>query len=187
MMRTVVFVVEEASKEEFLREFLGRWELPMDVEVNYLVAEGHSALRRMIATKLRNWRKPNSTFIILCDQDSADCVERKNVLARQVPEYHRQNALVRIVCTELEGWYLVDRNALRAALPDIGDHPWPPELSGPPDSIHRPASRLADFASFRKRDLAREMGRRISLEPNTSHSFNLFVQTLRQILADAAG
>ena len=187
MMRTVVFVVEETSKEEFLREFLGRWELPMDVEVIYLVAEGHFALRRMIATKLRHWRKPNSTFIILCDQDSADCVERKSVLAGQVPEYHRQNALVRIVCTELEGWYLADAKALRAALPEIGDRPLPADLLGPPDSIHRPARRLADFASFRKRDLAREMGRRISLEPNTSHSFNLFLQTLRQILADAAG
>ena len=184
-MRTLVFVVEEASKQEFLQELLDRWPRSTDQSVNYLVAEGHSSLRRLIAVKLKNWRKPNTTFIILCDQDSADCVERKNQLAAQVPARHQPNAVVRIVCTELEGWYLADRRALIEALPSLAElSAWPRDLREPPDSIHRPARRLAQLAPFRKRDLAREMGQRISLQPGASHSFNLFLQTLNQILAD---
>lgn len=186
MTRTVVFVVEEASKEEFLRELLDRWNVPVDVEVIYFVAEGHSSLRGLIATKLRNWRKPDTTFMILCDQDSADCVERKRALTQQVPAYHQHNVFVRIVCTELEGWYLTDQTALAAALPGFSKHiAQHPEFDKQPDRLDHPARRIDACATFRKRDLAREMGRRISLEPGASHSFNLFVRTLRGVLADA--
>ena len=187
MVTTIVFIVEEESKRTFLDELLARLEAPAHVPVHIRVAEGHVDIRREIRKTTRLWRVPHTQFVVWCDQDSDDCKLRKQELLSYVPESRLGEVTVRIVCTELEGWYLADKNALRAALPDIGDHPWPPDLLGPPDSIHRPASRLADFASFRKRDLAREMGRRISLEPNTSHSFNLFIRTLRQILADAAG
>ena len=184
-MADLVFIVEEASKEEFLREFLKRWSTPTDLEITYLVAGGHSQVRRLIASKLRNWRKPNTTFVILCDQDSANCVERKAELSKQVPPHHRSNTVVRIVCTELEGWYLTDRSALHAALPALDQtEAWPAALLGPPDAIQRPARQIAAITRFRKTTLAREMGQRISLQPNTSHSFNLFLQTLNQILAD---
>ena len=187
MVTTIVFIVEEDSKRTFLNELLARLEFPDHVPVHVRVAEGHVSILDEIRKTTRSWRVPHTQFVVWCDQDSADCKLRKQELRSFVPASRLGEVTIRIVCTELEGWYLADIKALRAALPEIGDRPLPADLLGPPDSIHRPARRLADFASFRKRDLAREMGQRISLEPNTSHSFNLFLQTLRQILADAAG
>lgn len=185
-MNTLVFVVEEASKEEFLSGVLSRLDVPEHVQVHFRVAEGHLDVLREIQETTREWRIPNMRFIVLCDQDSADCVQRKQELRTPVPASRMADVTIRIVCTELEGWYLTDRDALAAALLSgsrLGR--WPRDLVGPPDDIRMPAQRLSRLATFRKRDLAREMGRRISLEPGTSHSFNLFVRTLRGILADA--
>lgn len=183
---TIVFVVEEYSKQEFLLGVLPRLGIPDGVNVYFAVAEGHVNIRNVIRKATRSWRIPNTRFIVLCDQDSADCVQRKQELRNPVPASRMADVTIRIVCTELEGWYLTDRDALAAALLSgsrLGR--WPRDLVGPPDDIRMPAQRLSRLATFRKRDLAREMGRRISLEPGTSHSFNLFVRTLRGILADA--
>lgn len=183
---TIVFVVEESSKREFLLGVLPRLGIPDDVNVHFAVAEGHVNIRNVIRKATRSWRIPNTRFIVLCDQDSADCVQRKQELGTPVPASRMADVTIRIVCTELEGWYLTDRDALAAALPSVSWlGRWPRDLAGPPDDIRMPAHRLSRLATFRKRDLAREMGRRISLEPGASHSFNLFVRTLRGMLAAA--
>ena len=182
---TIVFVVEEYSKQEFLSGLLPRLGIPDGVNVYFAVAEGHVNIRNVIRKATRSWRVPNTRFIVLCDQDSADCIQRKQELGTPVPASRIPDVTIRIVCTELEGWYLTDRDALASALPNVGRlGRWPRELLGPPDDIRMPALRLARLAAFRKRDLAREMGRRISLEPGASHSFNLFIRTLRRLLAD---
>ena len=183
---TIVFVVEEYSKQEFLSGLLPRLGIPDGANVYFAVAEGHVNIRNVIRKATRSWRVPNTHFLVLCDQDSADCVQRKQELETPVPASRMHHVTIRIVCTELEGWYLTDKDALAAALPSVSRRGrWPRELLGPPDDIRMPALRLARLAAFRKRDLAREMGRRISLEPGASHSFNLFLRTLRRILADA--
>ncbi len=188
MNSTLVIVVEERSKQHFLEAFLRTWRLDPAPDIKFFVANGHSDLTRQLYTLMRAWRKPRTRFLVLCDQDSADCVERKQELIAQVPCSRRNDVTVRIVCTELEGWYLADRTALREALPQFPQRaPPPPELRGPPDSIQRPASRIRRYAPFSKRDLAREMGRRML--PNrgsASSSFNLFIRTLDELFQRSA-
>ena len=185
MITTLVLVVEEPSKRHFLEPFLRQWSLPPSLIVKFVVANGHSDLTTRLYTLSRSWRTPNTRFVVLCDQDSADCVARKQELVAQIPQSRRRDVVVRIVCTELEGWYLTDTAALEKALPGfarrVGRRP---ELRGPPDGIDRPADRIASQMSFRKRDLAREMGARMSRNQSSSPSLNLFTGTLDQILGD---
>ena len=184
-MTTIVFVIEESSKQEFLSGVLARLNVPEHMQIHFRVAEGHIDVLRELREITRRWRVPDTRFVVLCDQDSADCIERKHELLAQIPPSRLDDTVVRIVCTELEGWYLTDAAALRDALPGLSDRAvLPPELRGPPDGIHRPARKLAERTWFAKNALARSMGQRISIAPGASHSFNLFLQTLNQILAD---
>lgn len=186
MITTLVLVVEEPSKRHFLEPFLRQWSLPPSLIVEFVVANGHSDLTTRLYTLSRSWRTPNTRFVVLCDQDSADCVARKQELVAQIPQSRRRDVVVRIVCTELEGWYLTDTAALEKALPGfarrVGRRP---ELRGPPDSIARPAERIARSVGFSKRNLAQAMGTRMSRELSSSASLNLFIRTVDEIAAEA--
>lgn len=76
-MRTLVFLLEEPSARELLKGIVPRV-IPADVDVKYLTFEGKQDLEKNITKKLRAWQAPNSTFVVLRDQDSApDCKKVK--------------------------------------------------------------------------------------------------------------
>ena len=76
--------------------------------------QGKSDLERSYPRKMREWREPGVRFIILRDNDGADCVVLKQKLVSLVPA-NSPEYLVRIVCQELEGWLLGDMDAVAAA------------------------------------------------------------------------
>ena len=78
--------------------------------------EGKSDLDRSIARKLAAWRIPGDHFVVLRDNDGADCVAVKRSLQALCAQGGRPETMVRLVCQELEGWYLGDLAALAAAL-----------------------------------------------------------------------
>ena len=59
---------------------------------------------------------PESRFVVLCDQDSADCRTVKKGLVRKCHDAGKDKAFVRIACRELESWYLGDLTAVEAGL-----------------------------------------------------------------------
>ena len=80
--------------------------------------EGKSDLEKRLAGKLRGWRTPGTRFVVMRDQNGADCRDVKAKLVDLCLSGGRPDALVRIVCRELEAWYLGDRNALLQAFPE---------------------------------------------------------------------
>ena len=80
-----------------------------------LVHEGKSDLEKSIPRKLRAWREPGVRFVVLRDNDGDDCMHLKQKLARICQESGRADTLVRIVCQELEAWYLGEPDALADA------------------------------------------------------------------------
>ena len=189
-MPDLVFIVEEPSKEAFLTALLPRFNIPDTLNVYYQSGTGYSEFGGLVRRVLRSWRAPGARFVILCDQDQNDCVAKKQELLAAVPQHVRRRVAVRIVCDELESWYVGERAALEQALPELGSVSAIPELRGPPDAIPRPSRRIAQRtgrAKLKKVALAENVGARMNPDANTSHSFNLFLQTLRQILADAVG
>ncbi len=187
-MSDLVFIVEEPSKEAFLRAFLPRVGVPGGITVHYQTGAGHSDFRSLVRTVLREWRTPGARFIVLCDQDRSDCLERKRELLALIPDQLRPNTATRIVCDELESWYVGEPAALEQALPEFGPVVAVPELRGPPDAIARPSQLIARRLGRRKLKkvaLASQIGALMNPDANASHSFNLFLRTLRRILADA--
>jgi hypothetical protein len=82
-----------------------------------IIFEGKQDLEKNITKKLKFWRKPNTLFLILRDQDSEDCQIVKNRLLEKVKSSGKiEHSLIRIACRELESFYLGDLKAIEDGL-----------------------------------------------------------------------
>jgi hypothetical protein len=179
--RQVVFLLEEPSMREFLNGLLPRLAPKMDF---ILVAhEGKSDLESSLPRKLRAWRTPGARFVVVRDQDSADCHEVKRRLSKIAADAGKPDAIVRIACRELEAWLLGDPSGLARALQRK-------ELLGletkekyrDPDRLGSPSKELEEIlGSYSKTAGARAAGLEVAWERNSSRSFGHFVKTIRRL------
>ncbi len=71
-MMMLVFFLEEPSAKEMLNGILPKI-LPDCVVSRFIIFEGKQDLEKRLAHRLRNWKTPNSRFIVMRDQDTGDC------------------------------------------------------------------------------------------------------------------
>lgn len=134
----MAFFLEEPSAREMLKGLLPRI-LPAQVTVRYVVFEGKRDLDKNLVRRLQGWRTPNTAFVVLQDQDATDCVDLKQRLMRKCGDAGRPDAVVRIVCRELESWYFGDLRAVEQGL-EIGNmqrHARKASIAIPTPSTHR--------------------------------------------------
>jgi Domain of unknown function (DUF4276) len=113
----IVFLTEEPSMSETLRAVLPRL-FPHWVEDQHwlvLTHRGKTALEASIPKKLAHWHRPADRFVILRDNDGSNCKRLKARLCDLASARPASEVLVRIVCQELESWFLGDLAAVRAA------------------------------------------------------------------------
>ena len=183
--KKVIFLVEEPSMQLFLEALFQQLHLP---ETAYQIKafRGKQLLLPAIPRLLNSWREPNTQFFILIDNDNKDCIQLKNKLVFDCLQANRSDTVVRIVCQELEAWYLGDLFAIKSYSPlkksfkgqlkQIEDN----KLI--PDEIQRPSKVLeAHLGNLIKSDIAKYMGKNITLEGNSSVSFGSFVQALKTV------
>ena len=144
--------------------------------------EGKSDLDRSIRIKLRAWRVPNDRFVIVRDNDNVDCDDLK-VRLRQICEHNgRPDTLIRLVCQELESWYIGDLAALALAFDPQLDTPALRRRFAEPDKCRKPAKELQRLIpQFQKGAGARVMAQHLRVSGNLSPSFNVFVDGLKRI------
>ncbi|MCU0664236.1 MAG: DUF4276 family protein [Myxococcota bacterium] len=176
----LIFLVEEPSMQDFLYGFLPRV-LPHDLPFQVVSHQGKSDLQRSIPRKLRAWREPGVRFIVLMDQDSADCADIKARLLTLCREGRRDDTIVRIVCRELEAWFIGDLPALDKALGTRLQYSTRRAFKRDPDAIGSPSAELEQaLPAFQKRATARAIAPLITIDPecNRSHSYGVFLRTL---------
>ena len=181
MTGQVVFMLEEASMREFLNGLLPR----VAPEMPYVLVahEGKSDLEKSLPRKLRAWRTPGARFVVVRDQDSADCRTVKERLVAIAKEAGRPDAVVRIACRELEAWLLGDPMGLaralgRTDLEGIGTK----EKFRDPDHLGSPSNELHQWlGTYSKTAGARAAGHHISWTANQSRSFLQFVATVQRL------
>lgn len=184
MSGRVIFLLEEPSMKVFLTELLPRlvpgW--PEGEHFQLVAHEGKSDLDRSIPIKLKAWREPGVRFVIVRDNDGADCSAVKARLRRLCAGTGRE-AVIRLICQELEGWYLGDEPALLDAYPDRDKVIRKlVKRFADPDGCLKPSAELKrEMPEFHKQDAARRMGRRLEPARSRSASCRVFVRTVLQL------
>jgi len=187
-MRPLVFLLEEPSAREMLKGLLPRL-LPHDVEPKYIVFEGKQDLEKQLVRRLRGWKRPESRFVVLRDQDAGNCEAIKSGLVEKCSEAGRPQTIVRIACRELEAWYLGDLAAVETALNlrGLSKHQNKTRFRNP-DSVVNPSDELRKLTrdAYQKVAGSRAIGPVMSIEGNSSRSFQVFVRSMKSIFSSAS-
>lgn len=184
-MITLVLLLEEPSAKDLLEGLLPRL-LPAGVLFKYLVFEGKQDLENQLARKIRGWRLPDSRFVILRDQDAANCADVKGRLRGRLIGTGCDDVLIRVACREIEAWLLGDWKAVAAAFdkPPLANQARK-AIYRDPDILAHPVEELRKFIpEYQKRDGARRIGTLLDLDPshNSSKSFQVFCAGIRKLV-----
>ena len=146
------------------------------------------------------WLMPELRIIILIDRDGDDCHELKQRIESIVAgaglrspstsDADTWQIATRIVTEELEAWYFGDWEAVHAAYPRVRgnlsrSYRNPDDIKGGTwEAFERLLKRHGYFASgLRKVEAAQAIGRHIDPDRNTSQSFRVFRDALREATA----
>lgn len=174
-MLKVIFLLEEPSMQILLEGILPR--LFPSLNFQCLAYSGKYDLDRNIVNVLRTWREPDTRFVIVRDNDNGDCLALKDRLHGLCQQGGRNDTLIRIVCQELEAWYLGEPNAMADAfgnesLRRIGNR----AKYRNPDTLQNPSNDIKSLApGFGKVGAARRMAEHLTREGNRSRSFAVFL------------
>jgi len=184
MKGRIVFLLEEPSMKTLLQGLLPRL-FPGWVEHQHFMCishEGKSNLDKSIQTKLKAWRVPGDRFVILRDNDNSNCVNLKARLHNICEVSGRPDTLVRLVCQELESWYVVDIEALALAFGPLPDTSALRKRFVEPDTWQKPSREIERLIpEFQKGMGARLMAQHLRASGNLSRSFNVFVDGLKRM------
>jgi hypothetical protein len=186
MQGQLVFLLEEPSMKHLLDGLLPRL-VPGWVAGRHFLCvphEGKSDLDRSVPRKLAAWGVPGDRFVVLRDNDGAVCEDIKAMWVARCAGSGRPDTLVRLVCQELEAWYLGDLEALAAAYQM-------PKLSAPalrkrfanPDALNKPSAEVQRLVpAFQKGQAARRMGAALQFtDTNRSRSFQVFASGVQRL------
>lgn len=185
MVGRLIFLLEEPSMKALLDGLLPRLFPGWEAETHFKCVphQGKSDLDASIPRKLSSWRIPGDRFVIVRDNDNVDCVDLKRRYLATCHASGRPETLVRLVCQELESWYVGDLVALAEAFDN-------PKLNSPalrkrfanPDEWEKPSLELKRLIpSFQKTSAARSMSAYLKIEGNRSRSFQVFVDGVRRL------
>jgi len=183
----VEFLLEEASMVNVLRELL-----PKILPSGYRVGEncflrphqGKSDLKRSIPKKMKAFSNQEVKIVILHDQDSNDCIKLKKELTELCKTNGTCPFLIRIVCRELESWYLGDMAAIEAVYPRFRAKKYFKKSKfRNPDKLGAASDELTKLVKgFQKGTSSRKIAPYLTIENNKSRSFNNFISGLQKFL-----
>lgn len=187
-MDRLEILVEEKSMGVFLRAFLPKI-LPQEweIDVNYFIRsfEGKNDLQKSIPKQVRAFSHYHESIgvIILQDQDSADCKKVKTKLSKLVTNNSDCKHLIRIVCRELESWYIGDLMAVKSAYPHFKVDQYVRKAKYRYPDVCNAAYELKEILpEFQKVTSAGKIGAFINENTNKSESFNQFVSGIKKFI-----
>jgi hypothetical protein len=184
-MTCLVFFLEEKSAEIMLEGILPQI-LPEGIGYRCVVFEGKQDLEKRLPKRLRGWRQhiEETKFIVLRDQDSADCRLIKQRLIEICREAGRPETLVRIACRELESFYLGDLAAVGQAFDkaNLGKQQKGKKFRNP-DMLSNPVQELQKLVpDYQKLSGSRKIASQMKIDANKSESFNALIRGIKNLL-----
>lgn len=184
-MTELVVLTEEVSAKDLLDGLLPKL-LPPGWTFRCIPFEGKQDLEKRMGRFLSSWRAPGAKFVVLRDQDSADCRAVKSGLVERCRDAGRTDTLVRIACRDLEAWIAGDLRAFAAeySVPAAAKAVGVAKFRNP-DVLGGALAELQRFAPYyQKRDGARRMGPLLDPMRNSSRSFREFCDGIARVTAN---
>jgi hypothetical protein len=182
-MKEIVFLLEEPSMLEVLR-VLAPPLAPNDVPCRFIPHEGIRDLERSIPRKLRAWSNADAQFVVVRDKHSGDCKKIKRALLNLCKKGRRPGTLVRIVCPELESWFLGDLAAVEKAyqLRGIAKRQTKSKFRNP-DRLNNAVDELQRLVPlYQKVGGSRRIAPYMNIRDNKSHSFHVLINGIRRLV-----
>lgn len=180
----IVVLTEEPSMSVALRSlFATQWpDRVRGVDWHIISFRGKADLERRMIEKMRSWNYGSPHFVILRDNDGADCRALKEKI-RFDAEKGKKPHHVRIVCQELESWFIGDPDAVTLAYPGCHFQASAAKYRNP-DRLNNASQELTNIIDERGK-----VGRAERIAPymqpgrNRSGSFRLAFQTFADLLS----
>jgi len=180
----IVVLTEEQSMRVALRTlFEAQWpERLHGVDWHIISFQGKADLERRMAEKMRAWNYADPHFVILRDNDGGDCRALKQKIRADVENGGKPHH-IRIVCQELESWFIGDLAAVAAAYPNRSVRAGAGKYRDP-DRLNNAAQELADLVGERgKVGRAERIAQHLQPGRNRSTSFRIAYRTFAELLA----
>lgn len=190
-MKTLhIFTEEQSAKNVF--ETIVPPLLPNDVTLRVYQHQGKQDLEKAIKKTVPSISKiPGSVILITQDQDNDDCKVVKQRIIDLLDNKCACIYSVRIVCRELESWFLGDLHAIQRAYPRfrIDNHIHKSEFKNV-DAIQKPNNYLLRIIpeysgrdKLPKLETSEKISKFLDINNNTSESFKQTLLAIRTLIA----
>ena len=189
-MKTLYVLTEERSCKIVFDTLLPKI-LPDNISFRVFPHQGKQDLIHTLEKVIPSISKqPDAKILIVIDQDNVDCIVLKNWLNDKVKNICNCQYAIRIVCTELESWYLGDMQAIKLAYPRFRpEHYEKKERYRDVDKIVKPNIQLLKIVpelknkkTLPKLDTANLISKHININANTSVSFNHTISVIKKLM-----
>lgn len=152
------------------------------VDWHIIAFRGKAGLERRMIEKMRSWNYGDPHFVILRDNDGADCRALKEKI-RVDAEKGKKPHHVRIVCQELESWFIGDPDAVALAYPGCHFRANAAKYRNP-DQLNNASQELTNIIAERgKVGRAERIALHMQPDRNRSGSFHVAFQTFADLLS----
>ncbi|MEQ9370950.1 MAG: DUF4276 family protein [Coleofasciculus chthonoplastes F3-SA18-01] len=191
MSYNIIFLLEEASINRVLDKILPQL-IPDKITYICIPHQGKQDLAKSIPNKIKSFHQisPSTEFVIVHDQDSHDCKKLKTKLLNICQTAGKPDAMIRIICHELESWFLGDLAAVEKAYnlkPYSLSRRQNQNKYRDPDRLNSAKEELTKLLPagyyYYPGTHSKEIAPHLSLTDNKSRSFQIFCQGIQKILA----
>lgn len=183
--------VEEPSAQKVLDVLLPKI-IPENVAFQIYSHQGKQDLERALKSTLPSISKIHGARILIArDQDSGDCIKIKEKIKQIIAGKSHAPTLIRIVCRELEAWFLGDLRAVQLAYPRVKPEQYVNKADfRNVDLIQNANEFLLNIIpeykgreTLPKLEVAESIGPHLDLNNNSSSSFNFFVSGVKKLIS----
>jgi hypothetical protein len=186
MSYDLIFLLEEPSIKIVLDEIIPKL-IPDEVHYICIAHQGKQDLAKSIPKKIKAFQfKPATKFVIVHDQDSHNCKTLKDELLAICKNSGKSDVSIRIICHELESWFLGDLAAVEKAYalkPQSLSKKQDQRKFRDPDQLNSAKQELKKLVSeYYPATHAKAIAPYLSLTDNKSHSFQVFLAGIRKLV-----
>ena len=190
MSYDLIFLIEEPSSQNVLETILPQL-IPDRLTYICIPHQGKQDLAKSILRKIEAFRfSPTTKFVIVHDQDSHDCQVLKAELLELCQKAGKPDTMIRIICHELESWFLGDliavEKAYELAVNSLSKKQTQSKYRNP-DRLNNAKQELRKLVpAYYPNTHSKAIAPYLSLDANKSRSFQVFCLGISKIVDQAS-